>query len=318
MFRKKKTYVILVLIVLIIGGIYYSRTKKPVNIYTTSDVERGDLKQTVAVTGKIVAPEEINLAFETGGKIDYLEVSVGDPVKENEIVAKLDRGSLNLQLIEAQTDIKIQRETLKAMQKKEDTYNKDQRDAQKHLIEKSQTAYDILVNQSKDLTLRAPFGGMVIRKSANQNEELEIETNIPESDIVKIKIGQKAEITLDALPSDEILEAEVQEIEPASTVIQEVVYYKVKLKLINKDERLRVGMSVDVDVSIFEKKDVVMASLRSIREEGSEKYVEILREDNVTTEKIKIKTGLEGDKGMIEVVSGLSGGEKVITSTNEK
>lgn len=332
MFKKKKTYVILAIIIIAIYGVYYAKTKKPVSVYTTANVEKGELRQTVSVSGKVVVQEEANLAFKASGRIDFLGVEVGDHVEAGQVVAKLDEGSLKLELRGALADIRMQEETFKAMQRKKETYNRDQRDAQKHQIEKSQASYDAIVDQAKDLTLKAPFSGTVIGKNIEANEmvsatavlmtiakdgDLEIEVNIPESDILKIMIGQKADVTLDALSSDEILEAEVTEIEPASTVIQDVVYYKAKLKITDKDERLKVGMSTDVDVKIFAKENVLSIPLRAIKEEGKDKFVEILLGENAT-EKKKITTGAEGDSGMIEVTSGLSGGEKVITSTSGK
>jgi RND family efflux transporter MFP subunit len=146
-------------------------------------------------------------------------------------------------------------------------------------------------------------------------EKMEIQSNVPESDIVKVEIGQPAKVAFDALPSDEILQAKVTEVDPASTVIQDVVYYRVKFKLDNFDSRLKIGMSEDVDILTASKENALMIPLRAVKTEGTDKYVEILKDEiNNITSKIEITTGLEGDDGMTEVVSGnLSVGDKVIT-----
>jgi multidrug efflux pump subunit AcrA (membrane-fusion protein) len=73
-------------------------------------------------------------------------------------------------------------------------------------------------------------------------------------------------------------------------------------------------MSVDVNVKTAEKKNVVMIPIRAVKIEGAKEYVEILKEKNIT-EKIFVITGLRGDDGMVEISSGLSGEENVITLT---
>lgn len=333
MAKKKKTYVIIILLIIIAGGVYYFMSKKPQVDHTTVKAEKGELKQTVSVTGEIVAPDEIDLSFKIGGEIILLGVSVGDRVENGQKIAELDSDTLELELIKAKAEIKSQEETLRAMQKENDTYNRDQRDAQKHQIEKARAAYDILIKQSEDLILRAPFSGTIIKKNFKEGEsvsansavvtvakdgDLEIETYVPESDIIKVAVGQKAKITLNALPSSETLEAQVSEIEPASTVISDVVYYKVVLKLSAQDNRLKVGMSVDADINTADRPDAVMIPLRSIRNEGNREYVEILNDDKLTTRQSNIKTGLRGDDGIVEILSGLSGGEEIVILKEEK
>jgi multidrug efflux pump subunit AcrA (membrane-fusion protein) len=56
-----------------------------------------------------------------------------------------------------------------------------------------------------------------------------------------------------------------------------------------------------------------MIPSRAIKIETNKKFVDVLKVDGITTEKKYITTGLEGDDGMVEVTSGLKGGEKVVT-----
>jgi hypothetical protein len=85
-------------------------------------------------------------------------------------------------------------------------------------------------------------------------------------------------------------------------------------------QRLKIGMSCDVDVLTAEKDDVLMISRRAVKQEDGKKYVEILKTDGKTsvTEKIYVETGLTGDGGMIEVKSGLSEGQEIIVFSSEK
>jgi multidrug efflux pump subunit AcrA (membrane-fusion protein) len=143
--------------------------------------------------------------------------------------------------------------------------------------------------------------------------DLIIQSKVPESDIVKVKLGQHAKVSLDALTQEDIFDAEIIEIDPASTNVQGVVYYNIKLKLNTVDVRVKPGMSLNIDINTAEKNDVVSIPSRAIKIEGSKKFVDILNADKISTTKVFVETGLEGDEGMVEVKTGLNGGEKVVT-----
>ena len=203
------------------------------------------------------------------------------------------------------------------------------RDSRNSLINSAKAGYEIALNNLSKAVLKAPVSGTIVEVNNKVGEILGtgvikesfariiaddyiIESNIPESDIVKLKLGQKAKVIFDALPTGDEFDAELIEINPAETVIQDVVYYGIKLKLSAFDQRLKPGMSANVDVRTNEKADVIMAPLRAIKIVNGEKFVDILKADNVVSE-VKITTGLEGDGGMVEVKSGLKEGDSVVT-----
>lgn len=336
MFKKKKTYIILILIILIGFGVYYFKTKKPVVEYTTQKAERGTLAQTVSVTGKVVSQEETDLSFKLSGRVEAMFVNIGDKVKKGQKIATIDRGILNEQLRGAEQDLIAQRNTLYDMKtnKRRLTYTWAQEDAQRARIKSSEEQVNIVLEQISETTLYSPVSGTVITKNVEVGEttvanavtantsvvtiagegDLEIQANVPESDIVKVALGQKADATLDAFTSQDIFQSEVIEIEPSSTVIQDVVYYKIKLKFPTPDSRFKNGMSADVNIHTAEKDNVVFIPERAIKDDGGRKYVEILKDEkNNIVDRAYVETDMRGDDGMIEITSGLSGGENVIT-----
>jgi len=328
MFKHKKKIIFILIVALGIGGFYYQKSKKPKVEYTTVLVERGDVEETVSVTGEVTPPEQVNLSFEAAsGRITGIFVSLGESVTEGQKIATIDQGTFDEQLKQAEEDIRTQKETLDNMKKRNDVYNRDQRDAQRALIRKFEAAYQAIIEQMGKTTLKSPIDGYVIKKNYEEGElavstqpvvviaevgELILEANVPESDIASIKIGQKAEATFDAFTLDEKFSVEVTEIEPAATVIQEVVYYKVKFKMERVDPRIRIGMSADIDVFTDKKENVLFIPERAVKTESSQKYVEVLKEDN-TTERKDVVTGMKGDDGVVEIVSGVKEGEKVVT-----
>ena len=251
MFKKKKTYVIIVLILIVSGGIFYLRSKKPKVEYITQDAVKGTLSQTVSVTGRTAAPHEVELSFKVSGIIQNLYVDIGDRVKKGQKVAVIDKGTLYAQLKQAKEEVIAQKQTLANMKRKGNAYKIEQIYAQRAQIRKAEGAVSQVYAQFADTSLYSPMDGIIIRRNGEVGEtitansaasntpvvtvaqegELDVKADVPESDIVKIALGQKADITLDAFASQDVFNAEVIDIEPASTIIQDVVYYKVKLKI---------------------------------------------------------------------------------------
>lgn len=330
---KKRTIWMIILLALIGGGVYYFTTKKTPSQYTTEIAKKMDVVQTVAVTGTINPENIVDLAFKASGIVKEMNVAIGDEVKKGQRLAKVDPSTLWEELEASNQDIEYQDETYDYMKENKGTYESEQREAQKALVRKAEALNRATRIKISDTYIYAPMDGTIIKRSADLGEiavfnstiltvaegEMEIETNVPESDIIKIVLGQKADVAFDAFPIDVKFAATIFKIEPSSTVIQDVVYYKVKLKLDNIDARLKAGMSCDVDIKTAEKKNVIGVPLRAVKNENDKKYVEILKDaENDIIEKIYVTTGLEGDDGIVEITSGLSDEENVITLTSKK
>ncbi len=106
---KNKRLIIGAVIVIILGltvlaFISYQPTGTPQSKSTqtvkTSGVTVGDLTTEVAGTGKIVAPDAVDLAFSTTGKVAELNVNPGNQVEEGDVLAKLDRISALQEAVE--------------------------------------------------------------------------------------------------------------------------------------------------------------------------------------------------------------------------
>lgn len=268
---------------------------------------------------------------------DALSLYNSDPTKTNKLTltsaannkkaaeeaVSTAKKSRDLAETQAQNSLDAAKAHLKTTQS---DYTSNSKDA---TVASAKAGYDIALNNLGKSTLRAPVSGMIVEVNNKVGEilgtgvikesfariitdDLIIESNVPESDIVKLQLGQKAKITFDALPSSDEFDAQVIEIDPAETVIQDVVYYGVKLRLSNVDQRLKVGMSANIDVRTNDKADVLMMPLRAIKQINGEEFVDVLQADN-TTKEVKVTTGLEGDEGMVEVKTGLNAGDKVVT-----
>jgi HlyD family secretion protein len=138
----------------------------------------------------------------------------------------------------------------------------------------------------------------------------EIEANVPEADIAKIKIGDSAKITLDAYGSDIFFDVNVVKIDPGETIIEGVATYKTTFQFTKKDERVKSGMTANIDILTNKHENVITIPQRAVISQNGDKIVKILEGENIKEK--KVKTGLRGSDGDIEIIEGIKEGDKVI------
>ncbi len=170
--------------------------------------------------------------------------------------------------------------------------------------------------------------------------DFNVEVDISESDIAKVQLGDTAHFTFDALRDDEIYTGEVVAIDSAKTEISGVIYYKTKILLhgrLNEEKMeiatsttptssittdvltdLKSGMTVNVQIFTDSKAGVLVVPQRAVLEKNGQQIVRVLTNPVlVEYEERIVTTGLRGDEGLIEITSGLSEGEEVITFIDE-
>jgi macrolide-specific efflux system membrane fusion protein len=195
-------------------------------------------------------------------------------------------------------------------------------------ISLASVALEIAENEFRDSQLISPIDGLVtfihgqvgvnisLSETALksfitiQADNLIVEANVPETDVSKISIGDKVEMTIDAFDFTEKFEGTVVSVDPAETIIQGVVYYEIKAAFDLDDDRLKSGMTTNLDIETAKKENVLTIPARAIKYEDSIRYVEVLK--NRKPEKVSITTGLESDQ-LVEVTEGLNEGDLIIT-----
>lgn len=154
------------------------------------------------------------------------------------------------------------------------------------------------------------------------SDRFQIRVDIPETDIGKINIGTGAMITFDSFGSDDEFHGYVVGIEKGETIIQDVIYYKVKIEMEEayythrKDDMSKIlnGMTANVVFSTGGKAGVLIIPQRAVRING-EKKVRVL--ENGQIKEVEVRIGLKGDGGMVEVLSGLKEGDEVVVSVTD-
>ncbi|OGF27508.1 hypothetical protein A2303_01440 [Candidatus Falkowbacteria bacterium RIFOXYB2_FULL_47_14] len=198
-------------------------------------------------------------------------------------------------------------------------------------LRQAQAALDDTNKQIDNSKIISPIDGLVTKIDYEVGEQamsgspviyllgedkFDIEVLISEADISKIKTGNKAEITLDAYGEDRKFFGQIEFIEPAETVIQDVIYYKIDIGFDAGEDDIKSGMTANVVITAAEKENALLMPSRSIVDKnGDGKFARILV-GNEAQEK-KVTTGLRGDEGLVEILSGVNEGELVITYIEE-
>ncbi len=198
-------------------------------------------------------------------------------------------------------------------------------------LRSAQATLNRYLSDLAETVIRAPVAGLITDINFDKGEQtslsepiismiglskMQIEVDVPESDITKIEIGDQVDITLDAFSYDDIFEGTIIFIDPAATVINDVIYYKVKVSFNELNDKIKSGMTADLVISTDSRENILVAPLRSIIYSEGEKYIKILENGNIV-DKLVI-TGLKGDNGLVEIISGIKEGDEIITFINDK
>jgi len=203
--------------------------------------------------------------------------------------------------------------------------------AQKAKIASARASVSSYQAQLGKLVLKAPISGVVTRQDAKQGAiasagvtvvsiqskgSFKIEANIPEVDIAKILVNDPAKITLDAYGDSVAFEGVVALVDPSERVIDGVPTYKVTLTFDDKEEKVRSGMTANMNIETDKRMGVLAIPARAVTEKDGVKTVRVLPAGATpTTVPVErtIETGLRSSDGRVEVVSGLTSGETVVT-----
>ncbi|KKR25666.1 MAG: RND family efflux transporter MFP subunit, macrolide-specific efflux protein MacA, partial [Candidatus Peregrinibacteria bacterium GW2011_GWE2_39_6] len=176
--------------------------------------------------------------------------------------------------------------------------------------------------------LTAPTSGVVtqingeVGENVSQSEDflvmisdqLQIVANVSETDIGKVKLGNKVALTLDAFSFDQLFEAEIIKIDPAETVIQGVIYYQVTAMFDKQDNTLiKPGMTANMAIITAQKDHVLAIPIRAVKYDEARTYV-LIQNSVAGGEPIEVDVtlGIRGDQ-YVEILSGLKENDKVIT-----
>ncbi|MET8995041.1 HlyD family efflux transporter periplasmic adaptor subunit [Amycolatopsis sp. NPDC004169] len=137
---------------------------------------------------------------------------------------------------------------------------------------------------------------------------LVVNTSVAEIDVSKVKAGQKATVTLNALP-DKPIQATVSSINLTPTTSGSVVSYGAQLALTSPPDGLRPGQSASVVITVAEADNALSVPAAAVQTVGSTNLVTV--QDNGQNVTRQVQIGLRGES-TVQITSGLTEGENVV------
>lgn len=335
--RRFLIIIAIFLIIAILATILILKGQKPKEI-KTAEVARKDLVLTVSASGEVKSETVVSLKFQTSGLLAWVGVKKGDYVKKWQVIASLDKRELEKALKKELIDYMNERWDF---EEDRQTYNVTTDDLDKNtlsnsirrLLEKAQFDLDRdvldveIAHLAVDLaTIVSPIEGIVTNIDvpiAGVNitpaqatftvadpQKMVFEASVDEVDVGGIKEGQKAILSLDAYPDEEIESGVVQVNFESVTTRGGGTAFPVKIKLPeNKELKFKLGMNGDVEIILEKKENTFAVPSSAIMRREDKHYVFVVVDKVAKIQKVKI--GLETETET-EILEGIGEGDEVI------
>ncbi len=261
--------------------------------------------------------KEATLGAPIGGKIEKINVKVGDYVKEDQIVVQFPTDSPSMQYEQAKVAFENSEKTFKRMKALLESGEISQQ-----VFDNTETQY--LVNKRNYETIKqalfveAPFDGIVTNVALNEGDNIKSETPIlsiaqlntlktkvwlSDTEVNQIKTGMVAKTKW----LGESFTGKVTEVSLSKDKRQQAFYAEIQFP--NGNRKLKSGLTLDIDV-VSETADSIFVLQRNyVLDEGGKKYIYI--ENNGVAERREVKTGNESGIE-IEILEGLKEGDHLI------
>ena len=314
---------------------------------TVGRIQSVQERETISVSGTVSTPNSpAQVSFLVSGKVVFVGPREGEYVKKGQVLASIESTDYQLPLAAAkaqadQARIGYERAEDEFRRMKMLYYSKSlaPNDFQKYkaAYDSARQQYEQTVASEKlsrkhltDGTLRAPTSGFIAKRSVEpgdtaspgrpvfeivQMDPLEVNVGVPETDIHLVRIGQKADITVPALPG-KTFQGTVRVINVSADPSTRT--YMTRISVANREHELRVGMIAEA--TIRGDRTITMATLPGdavVRDPqgATQVYVYYPAQKSVYTKRVEIGAAVNRN---VEIKSGLSGNELVVLAGQTK
>ncbi|MBO6177876.1 MAG: efflux RND transporter periplasmic adaptor subunit [Selenomonadaceae bacterium] len=329
------------------GSYRENKSKEMVANAKTVTVERRNMRTIIEATGTIAPVDYVDVAPKKTGRITSVLVKENEAVHRGQLVATLDSEELETKKEKAAIDVRDKESkynrvkylyTIGAKSQEELETAKFNYDTAVTTLASAQADInDTLIYASMDgvvvgepqtvgaMATQGTNNPTVIMRIADLSKK-QILAKIDESDIGDIKVGQEAEFTVDAY-KNETFKAKVSKISQTDTAnlwnikgssssssssSNAVIYYYVTLDVEDPESKLFPAMTARVTVLKDVRKNALAIPIASVKADGEGAYV-MIKEDNGRITRRAVQLGISDDD-YVEVVSGLSEGDKIFQS----
>jgi macrolide-specific efflux system membrane fusion protein len=343
-----------ILVALLLAGVLLSYRTVAVADTATTDpgtartslVTKGQVTSTVSATGTVQSSSMVNVGFATPGTLTEINVKVGDAVKKDQVLAKVNAGQAQEQLSAARSSLSSAQQTFTRI--RSSTSDATTIAFAQSQVTNAQNSVNSAQRAVNAATLTAPMDGTVIAVngtvgnwsisgasggsttgdttntgdgaggSTSSNSaafiqiadlsKLQVSASFAEADAIKLKTDQSATVSWAALSGPHAT-GRITAIAPAATNQNNVNSYAVVVSLDWVPDSIRIGQTVAVAVTVAQADGVVRVPVAAVRGNGQQHTTDVLRADG-RRETRPVDVGLQGDQ-FAEIRSGLNPGEQV-------
>lgn len=294
------------------------------------EARRQAMSETLSLVGTLTAKEMVEIKSETDGAVEQINFAEGQRVEKGRLLIKLDETKFEAAVAEAEANFKLSQANYVRSQElsKSDLISRQESDQMASLYEARQASLDSKKRELKDARIYAPFSGVMGTRQVSPGQviskntgltwlvDLDIvkaEFNVPERFLGQLLEGQKLDIAVVAYPG-EIFQGEVYFIAPLVDSISRTVLVKALIR--NAAHRLRPGMFANLDLILKVNEQAIVIPESSVTASGDRNLIFIIDQNEVAQVRA-VKLGVR-QAGVVQVVSGLEGGERVIAEGIQK
>ena len=339
--RKLILFGAAVVIVGVFSWVFLSEDElKEVTTFTVKSLQMSDSSATsiLDASGYVVARRRATVSSKMTGKVMKVFIEEGMYVEEGQLLAQLDDSTMIADLNYSQSQLNEAKRVLSRTKElaKEELASQASLDAARAAVEGLEALNAVREQVVQDMKILAPFSGVVVYKAAQPGEmispvsagggftntgictivdmdSLEVEVDVNESFINRVKPGQPVITNLNAYPKWDI-PSEVIAIIPTADRNKATV--KVRIALLEKDERVlpdmgsRVSFLRKIETKTEQTpKEGVMIPIAAISISNNKSTVQALNENRIVLTEIEVA---EETANYARVISGLESGIKVV------
>lgn len=299
--KKGKLIGTAIVVVALGTGVYLflgASSKKQLS-WETAKVSRGTIANMVTATGTVEPITQVEVGTQVSGIINNIYVDYNSVVKKGQVIAELDKTTLESELKSKQADLESSRTEYeyqtknyartKTLHEKKLVSDTDYENAT-YQYEKAKSAYEKnqadLVKVKTNLgyaIIYSPIDGVVLSKAveegqtvaasfstptlfkiANDLTKMQVVADVDEADIGQVEEGQRVTFTVDAYPND-VFEGEVMQVRLEATTTSNVVTYEVVVNAPNPELKLKPGLTANITIYTLEEKNILTLPSKALR-----------------------------------------------------
>jgi HlyD family secretion protein len=333
--RKRITIIIVIALVAIAGTIFAQQHAGRNQLeWRTMPAGYRTIVSSISATGTINPVTQVSVGTEVSGRIERIYRDFNDVVRRGDLLARLDTTTLAMTLEEMRISMRTSQLTLNEnrieldrmtelheanmvsgfeLQRAQFNY-----EVASENVERARFAVQRAETNLNNALIHSPIDGVIVSRVvdegqtvaaglnaptlfviANNLDDMQIEAQIDEADIGRVRDGQRVLFSIDAFPERRFM-GQVRQIRLNPIVEQNVVTYRVIISVSNPDQIIMPGMSANVQIIINEVPNVLAVQERALQFRPTREVWEAfgLRWEEELAGRVRGRTPMGGPGGM--------------------